>query len=109
MSEEQSPPSPSAPPDPEAATMSELSDCLKEQAQALRDILKSATEIAATLAPTVAPPPLLTKQEYFASLVLMGLASRLQPIQSHNPADKQKVVDLAFEMADLAVKKSGSP
>lgn len=45
----------------------------------------------------------LDKRECFAAFVLMGLSSRLQPIQVNNLIDKKKVVDLSFEMADMAL------
>lgn len=48
----------------------------------------------------------LDKRETFAAFALMGLASRLQPLQT-NSTDAQKiVVDLAFKLGDMSLAAS---
>ena len=48
----------------------------------------------------------LDKRETFAALNMMGLASRLQPLQLHS-ADQQKlIVELSFKLATMAVEES---
>ncbi len=51
----------------------------------------------------------LSKRECFAAVVLMGLASRLQPIHHTNSADKKKLVEMAFELANLALPLCDPP
>lgn len=48
----------------------------------------------------------LDKRETFAALVLMGLASRLQPLHLNDRKAAQVLAPLAFELADLAVAES---
>lgn len=48
----------------------------------------------------------LDKRETFAALNMMGLTSRLQPLQLHS-ADQQKlIVELSFKLAAMAVEES---
>lgn len=52
----------------------------------------------------------LSKRETFAALIMMGLASRLQPLHVSNNkeslAAQASVVALGFRLADLAVAES---
>jgi hypothetical protein len=64
--------------------------------------LLAANPLQIVPAPAQAPFP-LSKRECLAAFVLMGLASRLQPVQGNNLIDRKKVVDLAFDMANLAM------
>lgn len=45
----------------------------------------------------------LTKREQLTAYALMGLTSRLQPVNVTNEESKRKVVQLAIQMADLAL------
>lgn len=45
----------------------------------------------------------LNKRETFAAFIMMGLASRLQPLHTDSPAHQTKVVKLSFAMADQAL------
>jgi hypothetical protein len=47
----------------------------------------------------------LNKRETFAAFVLMGLASRIQPIHVTKDNEQGVVVKLAFKMADLAIEQ----
>ena len=47
----------------------------------------------------------LDKRETFAALVMMGLASRLQPLHTDSPAHQTKVVKLSFALADQALRE----
>lgn len=50
----------------------------------------------------------LDKRETFAAFVLMGLASRLQPVHATKQSEQRVVVELAFKMADLAIEQCKS-
>ena len=54
-------------------------------------------------AAATAPAFPLDKRECFAAVLLMGFASRIQPISIGHTKGKQDTVALAFEMADMAV------
>lgn len=45
----------------------------------------------------------LDRRETFAALVIMGLASRLQPIHLDSVEHQKRVVTLSFKLADLAI------
>lgn len=47
----------------------------------------------------------LDKRETFAALVMMGLASRLQPLHVDSVAHQTKVVKLSFALADQALRE----
>jgi hypothetical protein len=47
----------------------------------------------------------LDKRETFAALIMMGLASRLQPLHTDSVAHQTKVVKLSFSMADSAMRE----
>ena len=47
----------------------------------------------------------LDKRETFAALVMMGLASRLQPLHTDSVAHQTKVVKLSFALADSALRE----
>lgn len=49
----------------------------------------------------------LNKRETFAAFIMMGLASRLQPLHTDSPAHQTKVVKLSFAMADQALGECG--
>lgn len=81
---------------------------MREQAQqntALVEALEKLSSVVQMTAGTTTSRDAfpLDKRECFAAFVLMGLSSRLQPIQVNNLIDKKKVVDLSFEMADMAL------
>jgi hypothetical protein len=52
----------------------------------------------------------LNKRETFAALIMMGLASRLQPLHITNNKESQQhqanLVSLGFKLADMAVAES---
>ena len=58
--------------------------------------------------PRTDPPPSafpLSAREVFAGLVLTGLTGRLQPIQHSSEAERERLVDLAFDLADRALAR----
>jgi hypothetical protein len=67
------------------------------------DELNSIQEAISALASKGWP---LNKRETYLALNLMGLTSRLQPSAATNPADQQRLVELAAKMADLAVAEN---
>lgn len=99
------------PPNPPPSELAPLPAALAEL-QALNHVLR---DLSGALSELTRQTALLVEaqgkkspmgQREVASFILMGLASRLQPIHVNNPDDKRKVVDLAFEMAKLALAKS---
>jgi hypothetical protein len=48
----------------------------------------------------------LDKRDTFAALSLMGLTSRLQPLHLDSAEHQEKIVALAFRLANLAVVES---
>lgn len=48
----------------------------------------------------------LDKSETFAAFALMGLTSRLQPLQVNSTEQQMLVVDLALKLGELAAQKS---
>lgn len=48
----------------------------------------------------------LDKRETFAALNMMGLTSRLQPLQVNSAEAQALVVALSFKLADLALAES---
>lgn len=48
----------------------------------------------------------LSKRDTFAAFSMMGLASRLQPLQLDSAEHQARVVALAFKLADLAMIES---
>ena len=50
----------------------------------------------------------LDKSETFAAFALMGLTSRLQPLQVNSTEQQEMVVDLALKLGEMAAKKSGT-
>jgi hypothetical protein len=65
--------------------------------------LEALDELRAAIAAQKGWP--LDERQTFAALVMMGLASRLQPLQLNDSSAQVTVVDLAFKLADMAVKK----
>lgn len=48
----------------------------------------------------------LSRRETFAAFNLMGLSSRLQPVQVDSTEHQTRVVTLAFKLADMALNES---
>ncbi len=48
----------------------------------------------------------LSKSETFSAFALMGLTSRLQPVEVNDKARQALVVDLAIRLGDMAALKS---
>jgi len=48
----------------------------------------------------------LSKRDTFAAFSLMGLTSRLQPLQVNSTEHQELVVGLAFKLGDLAAAES---
>jgi hypothetical protein len=49
----------------------------------------------------------LDKQETFAAFALMGLASRLQPLQVESSEHQARVSDLAYKLGTMTAEKFG--